>query len=265
MIDREFGRGAAERARIRDRLHVAKIVPGEHGWRLRCCNRIEVRSPLVLHFSGECCGSRGALSACSVLPSPGGGGSATQRSAVGVGSEFVAPTRARHSLRSCRPSPSRGGCSTTDPVADASPLTMSVEPSLPRSRGAFRARALPSRTAAKSEGGAGRRGRVRTRGLAPLARRKRNDISRSDIVRFCSPQVRHFSSVPRAVFEALLCAAPGGRSFQASDPFECSTLGLQKPNHRCRALPKGAQHGALRTCYFHTRAFCECQSGSLST
>ena len=186
------------------------------------------------------------------------------------------PTRGRVRTRAARRGGGRslsrpscpndqGGGEHHRPLADASPLTMSVEPSLPRSRGAFRARALPSRTAAKSEGGAGRPGRVRTRGLAPLARRKRNDISRSDIVRFCSPQVRHFSSVPRAVFEALLCAAPGGRSFQASDPFECSTLGLQKPNHRCRALPKGAQHGALRTCYFHTRAFCECQSGSLST
>ena len=186
------------------------------------------------------------------------------RSASGWGSEFVAPIVPNYRPPPLTP-PHKGEGNTTDPVADASPLTMSVEPSLPRSRGAFRARALPSRTAAKSEGGAGRPGRVRTRGLAPLARRKRNDISRSDIVRFCSPQVRHFSSVPRAVFEALLCAAPGGRSFQASDPFECSTLGLQKPNHRCRALPKGAQHGALRTCYFHTRAFCECQSGSLST
>ena len=30
-----------------------------------------------------------------------------------------------------------------------------------------------------------------------------------------TPQVRHFSSVPRAVFEALYCAAPGGLTFQA--------------------------------------------------
>jgi hypothetical protein len=40
-----------------------------------------------------------------------------------------------------------------------------------------------------------------------------------------TPQVRHFSGVPRAVFEALCCAAPGGRSFQA--PFLAS---VQRPD-----------------------------------
>ena len=38
MIDRQVLRGAAERARVGDGLHIAKVVPGEHGWRLRCCN-----------------------------------------------------------------------------------------------------------------------------------------------------------------------------------------------------------------------------------
>ena len=31
-------RGAAERACVGNGLHVAKVVPGEHEWRLRCCN-----------------------------------------------------------------------------------------------------------------------------------------------------------------------------------------------------------------------------------
>ena len=78
---------------------------------------------------------------------------------------------------------------------------------LPFSR-RIHARVMRSRSPPKSEGGAGRRGPgaqakpAGTHGLAPLAKRKRNDISRSDIVRICSPQVRQFSDVPRAVLEA---------------------------------------------------------------
>jgi hypothetical protein len=62
----------------------------------------------------------------------------------------------------------------------------------------------------ESEGGAGRRGPGAdkftqsaqtsdwTRGLAPLARRKRNDISRSDAVRFCEYRKSAISPASRA-------------------------------------------------------------------
>jgi len=82
-------------------------------------------------------------------------------------------------------------------------------------------RVMSSRNAAKNEGGAGRRGPgmqaqpAGTRGPDCLAATGRSDASRSSAARLGSPQVRHFSSVPRAVLEALLWAAPGGLSFQA--------------------------------------------------
>ena len=41
------------------------------------------------------------------------------------------------------------------------------------------------------------------------------------------PQVRHFSGVPRAVFEALFPTTPGGLTFRPA---------FAKPNHRCGGL-----------------------------
>jgi len=70
-------------------------------------------------------------------------------------------------------------------------------------------------SAAKGEGGAGRRG---PRGPAGL--RLSRDASGAMLLEkaplgLSKPQVRHFSSVARAVFEALFWAAPGGLTFQA--------------------------------------------------
>src|ERR1044072_6862284 len=48
------------------------------------------------------------------------------------------------------------------------------------------------------------------------------------------PQVRHVSDVPRALFEALLCAAPGGVTLSGSVPLFRSG---EEPNHRCGDIP----------------------------
>src|SRR5262245_23073392 len=72
MVDRELLRGTAERARVRDGLHVAKVVPGEH-WSTRalpCLHPRKQLMPALAAVFAKCKGvsrTEGAARTCRTL------------------------------------------------------------------------------------------------------------------------------------------------------------------------------------------------------
>ena len=111
--------------------------------------------------------------------------------------------------------------------------------SLPRSRGAFRVRALAGsvRLGEKIQGRAGRREPQPTRGPRPLAKPGQSGASRKTplAVEPCRKSAAS-RSVPRAVFVGLLRRTPGGLTFQAPPPFHWSGIRAYPP----LAGPRGA-------------------------
>ena len=161
MIDREFGRGAAERPRIRDRLHVAKIVPGEHC--LRCCNPDEIWPVLYCIFraSAAVLAAR-SPHAPSDPPRRGRVGDARKR-ASGWGRSLSRPSCPNTRCARVDPPPPGGGCHRPRLMHRLSSCLLN--PAFPVPAARFAPELCHREPPRKNEGGAGRRGRVRTRGL----------------------------------------------------------------------------------------------------
>jgi hypothetical protein len=119
--------------------------------------------------------------------------------------------RAKLAEQACPPFVRRGGYAAGAPL----PALQSCMQPLPFSR-RIRVRVIPGRTPPKSEGGAGRRGPgLQAKPAGPAGLRLSRSASGTTSLDQTSfgwvvPQVRHFSSVPRAVLIGLLRIAPGG-------------------------------------------------------